>query len=58
MRKIVILLAFAFCQTTQAQQCAFEKSNGLESATYFEAIDWYKNYRDTRFTFDIIEVSM
>ena len=43
MRKIVILLAFAFCQTTQAQQCTFEKSNGLESATYFEAIDWYKN---------------
>jgi hypothetical protein len=26
-----------------AQQCRFEKSNGLESATYFEAIDWYKN---------------
>lgn len=26
-----------------AQQCCFEKSNGLESSTYFEAIDWYKN---------------
>lgn len=26
-----------------AQQCRFEKTNGLESATYFEAIDWYKN---------------
>ena len=49
MRKIVILLAFAFCQTTQAQQCAFEKSNGLESATYFEAIDWYKNL-DRKYT--------
>ena len=49
MRKIVILLAFAFCQITQAQQCAFEKSNGLESATYFEAIDWYKNL-DRKYT--------
>ena len=25
-----------------AQQCRFEKSNGKETATYFEAIDWYK----------------
>lgn len=25
-----------------AQQCRFEKSNGTETATYFEAIDWYK----------------
>ncbi len=43
MRKIIIFFVFAFCQTSQAQQCAFEKSNGLESATYFEAIEWYKN---------------
>ncbi len=44
--KIVINFAFLFCLFTaasQAQQCRFEKSNGLESATYFEAIDWYKN---------------
>ena len=26
-----------------AQLSRFEKTNGLESATYFEAIDWYKN---------------
>lgn len=26
-----------------AQQCRFEKTGGKESATYFEAIDWYKN---------------
>ena len=25
-----------------AQQCRFEKTNGMESATYFEAVDWYK----------------
>ena len=29
--------------STHAQQCRFEKSNGTESATYFEAIAWYKN---------------
>ena len=29
-------------QTTIAQQCRFEKSNGRETATYFEAIEWYK----------------
>lgn len=27
---------------TIAQQCRFEKSGGKETATYFEAIDWYK----------------
>ncbi len=29
--------------TAKAQQCRFEESDGKESATYFEAIDWYKN---------------
>ncbi len=28
--------------TTHAQQTPFEKSGGKETATYFEAIDWYK----------------
>jgi hypothetical protein len=37
------LLLFCFYYTSNAQQCRFEKSNGTESATYFEAIDWYKN---------------
>lgn len=36
-----ILLSF-FCNA-RAQQCRFEKTNGLETATYAEAIDWYKN---------------
>jgi hypothetical protein len=31
-----------YAQTITAQQCSFEKSKGLETATYFEAIDWYK----------------
>ena len=35
-------LFFSFPILT-AQQCRFEKSGGKESATYFEAIEWYKN---------------
>ncbi|MEO7306061.1 MAG: M14 family metallopeptidase [Ferruginibacter sp.] len=44
MRKLFILsiLLPVFC-IADAQQCRFERTNGLESATYFEAIDWYKN---------------
>jgi hypothetical protein len=44
MRKAFIFSFFVvicFCKI-YAQQCRFEKTNGLESATYFEAIDWYK----------------
>lgn len=44
MKKIIffsVIISFYF--NTNAQQCRFEKTNGLESATYFEAIDWYKN---------------
>jgi hypothetical protein len=42
--KLCLLTAFILIisQTTMAQQCRFEKSNGRETATYFEAIDWYK----------------
>ncbi len=44
MRKVIMLsLLISAFYTTDAQQCRFEKTNGLESATYFEAIDWYKN---------------
>ncbi len=45
MRKVLIIsLICIFCfYTSYAQQCRFEKTNGLESATYFEAIEWYKN---------------
>lgn len=44
MRKLFFLsiILFSFF-LSRAQQCRFEKSNGLESATYFEAVDWYKN---------------
>jgi Zinc carboxypeptidase len=45
MRKaLVISIFFALgYHNSSAQQSRFEKSNGLESATYFEAIEWYKN---------------
>jgi Zinc carboxypeptidase len=45
MKKIFfIFFTSVLCITNiTAQQCRFEKTNGLESATYFEAIDWYKN---------------
>lgn len=36
-----IFLTFSFT-ITRAQQCRFEKSDGAETATYYEAIDWYK----------------
>ena len=45
MRKVLVIsLVCIFCfYTSYTQQCRFEKTNGLESATYFEAVDWYKN---------------
>lgn len=48
MRKFLIctILVSFFCKS-DAQQCRFEKTNGIESATYFEAIDWYKNLDKT-----------
>jgi Zinc carboxypeptidase len=38
-----IALLLILGNTLTAQQCRFEKSNGTESATYFEAVEWYKN---------------
>ena len=44
MRKLTLLsILISLFYSAHAQQCRFEKTNGLESATYFEAIDWYKN---------------
>ncbi len=43
MRQIFFLSCMiGFLTVTKAQECRFEKSNGLESSTYFEVIDWYK----------------
>ncbi|MGB5005420.1 MAG: M14 family metallopeptidase [Ferruginibacter sp.] len=44
MRKFILLtITISFFYSTDAQLCRFEKTNGMESATYFDAIDWYKN---------------
>jgi len=40
---MMIAAAIIYLNMANAQQCRFEKTNGLETATYFEAIDWYKN---------------
>jgi Zinc carboxypeptidase len=43
-KALIISIFFALgYHNSGAQQSRFEKSNGLGSATYFEAIDWYKN---------------
>ena len=39
---IIFILPVIFSSTSNAQQCRFEKTDGKETATYFEAIDWYK----------------
>lgn len=44
MTKLTLLsILISVFYNAHAQQCRFEKTNGQESATYFEAIDWYKN---------------
>ncbi|MBL0057456.1 MAG: M14 family metallopeptidase [Chitinophagaceae bacterium] len=44
MKKIFsALLIILSGYSSHAQQCRFERSEGRESATYFEAVDWYKN---------------
>ncbi len=48
MRKLILLtLTISVFFAAEAQQCRFEKTNGQETATYFEAIDWYKNLDKT-----------
>lgn len=44
MRNYISLSIFLFVSTfCTAQLCRFETSNGNETATYFEAVNWYKN---------------
>ena len=43
MKIIYSLFFLAFSYSCFSQQSPFEKSNGKESATYFQAIDFYKN---------------
>ena len=43
MKSIHFLVLFFFPFLLSAQQTPFEKSNGTETATYFQAIDFYKS---------------
>ncbi len=44
MRKLTLAaITLSIFYFSKAQQCRFEKSDGKESATYFEAINWYRN---------------
>ena len=42
MHKTYFLLCLFFTNWSFAQQTRFEKSNGTETATYFETINYYK----------------
>lgn len=39
---LIGVVCLIFLNTAAAQYCRFEKTKGTETATYFEAIDWYK----------------
>ncbi len=41
--KILFLAIFIISLNSYSQPTPFEKSGGLETTTYFEAIDWYKS---------------
>ncbi len=42
-RQFTVLFLLFLTTKSFSQLCRFETSNGLESATYFEAIDWYRS---------------
>ena len=59
MRKTTLILIILFiCYTSNAQQCRFEKSDGKESATYFEAVAWYKNLAKQSALLQVKEMGM
>ena len=43
MRSILAILFFLLNNSLPAQQTRFEKTNGNETATYFEAVKWYQD---------------
>ena len=53
-----IVFTFSAILSLEAQQCRFETSNGTESATYFEAIQWYKNLDKSAATVLVKEMGM
>ena len=59
MKKNFILVSLiCFSYSSNSQQCRFETSGGKESATYFEAINWYKNLDKTSSKLIVKEMGM
>lgn len=56
-RTLLIFLAFPL-STLNAQQSPFERSNGMESATYFEALQWYKDLAKRSPNIRVIEMDI
>lgn len=56
--QLTSVIFFTLSVYCAAQQCRFELSNGKESATYFEAIQWYKNLDKTSTKVLIKEMGM
>jgi zinc carboxypeptidase len=58
MKKLLLLFAFIFPLLVFSQQTPFEKSNGTETATYFECINFYKQLDKTSAKVSIKEIGM
>ena len=46
-RTLFFFFLLLISYNSNAQQCRFETSNGKETATYFEAVDWYRQLDKT-----------
>lgn len=59
MRNYILLFLFLFASSfCSAQLCRFETSNGKETATYFEAVNWYKNLDKASSAVSVKEMGM
>ena len=58
MKKICLLFALISVLKSNAQLTQFEKSDGKETATYFEVIDWYKKLDATSAIVSMKEMGM
>lgn len=59
MRNCILLPFFLFVSLfCTAQLCRFETSNGKETATYFEAVNWYKNLDKASSAVSVKEMGM
>ena len=58
MHRILFGLLLFLAKTSVSQQCRFEKSGGKETATYFEAMTWYKDLAKTSPIIRVKEMGM